>query len=165
MTLGYGTSNPGNGPTSGSTVAACSIQVNPCGSKIWHLKYRFSGKEKLISFGPYPIVSLRDARDKRDLAKRELLDGLDPSEQRKLARMKDEKDRRITFGGVSTEYLEKLRSEGRAVQTMKKQEWLVAFTEAELFHRPVSSIEAPDILSVLKKIEAKGNYETARRLQ
>ncbi|MEM0934991.1 MAG: integrase arm-type DNA-binding domain-containing protein [Pseudomonadota bacterium] len=141
------------------------VQVNPSGSKLWHLKYRFRGKEKLLCFGPYPVLSLKDAREKRDQAKRQLIDGLDPSEQRKQARLQDERERAVTFGGVAEEYLDKLRKEGRAAQTLKKQTWLVAFTEADLAGRPISQIEAPDILSVLKKVEENGTYETARRLR
>lgn len=98
--------------------------VTPSGSKLWHLKDRFGGKEKLLCFGPYPVLSLKDAREKRDQAKRQLLDGLDPSEQRKQARLKDERERAVTFGGVAEEYLDKLRKEGRAAQTLKKQSWL-----------------------------------------
>jgi hypothetical protein len=141
------------------------VQVNPSGSKLWHLKYRFGGKEKLLCFGPYPVLSLKDAREKRDQAKRQLLDGLDPSEQRKRARLQDERQRAVTFGGVAEEYLDKLRKEGCAPQTLEKQTWLVAFTEADLARRPTSQIEAPDILRVLRKVEGKGTFETARRLR
>ena len=60
------------------------ILVQPTGSKLWRLKYRFGGKEKLLSFGPYPLLSIADARARRDEAKRLLLDGADPGAKKKL---------------------------------------------------------------------------------
>ena len=62
------------------------LLVNPTGSKLWRLKYRYCGTEKLLSFGPYPLVSVLDARQKRDEAKRTLLAGTDPSADKRRRR-------------------------------------------------------------------------------
>ncbi len=141
------------------------ILVSPSGAKLWRLKYRYRGREKLLSFGPYPLVSLKLAREKRDAAKLLLLEDKDPSEERKLARIQADRERAVTFGAVAEEYLDKLRKEGRAPATLKKVEWLVRQTQPTLWNQPLAQIEAPDVLRVLQRVEANGTYETARRLR
>ncbi|MEM8632990.1 MAG: integrase arm-type DNA-binding domain-containing protein [Pseudomonadota bacterium] len=141
------------------------LLVNPTGSKLWRLKYRFGGREKLLSFGPYPLVGLKNAREKRDAAKLLLLEDLDPGEERKLARIRAERERAVTFASVAEEYLDKLRKEGRAPATMKKLDWLVGLASDGLGDRPIRQIEAPDVLKVLRKVEQTGTYETTRRLR
>lgn len=95
------------------------LLVNPTGSKLWRLKYRFGDREKLLSIGPYPLVSLKFAREKRDAAKLLLLENKDPGEERKLARSEAERERAVTFGLVAQEYVAKLEKEGRAPATLK----------------------------------------------
>ena len=141
------------------------LLVNPTGSKLWRLKYRFGGREKLLSFGPYPLVGLKNAREKRDAAKLLLLEDLDPGEERKLARIRAERERAVTFASVAEEYLDKLRKEGRAPATMKKLDWLVGLASEGLGDRPIRQIEAPDVLKILRKVEQTGTYETTRRLR
>lgn len=141
------------------------LLVNPSGSRLWRLKYRFGGREKLLSFGPYPLVGLKSARAKRDAAKLLLLEDLDPGEERKLARIRAERERAVTFSAVAEEYLDKLRKEGRAAATMKKLTWLVRLASKGLEGRPIRQIEAPDVLKVLRDVEKSGTYETTRRLR
>jgi integrase len=141
------------------------ILINPIGSKLWRLKYRFGGREKLLSIGPYPLISLKMAREKRDAAKLLLLEDRDPAEERKQARIEAESERALTFSVVSHEYLNKLTKEGRAPATMKKLNWLVGQTEPQLSERPIAQITTPDILRLLRQIEGKGTYETASRLR
>ena len=141
------------------------LLVNPGGSRLWRLKYRFGGREKLLSFGPYPLIGLKDARSKRDAAKLLLLEDLDPGEERKLARIRAERERAVTFLAVADEYLDKLQKEGRAPSTMKKLTWLVSLAGDGLGDRPIRQIEAPDVLKVLRDVEKTGTYETTRRLR
>ncbi len=141
------------------------LLVDPGGSRLWRLKYRFGGREKLLSFGPYPLVGLKAARAKRDAAKLLLLDDLDPGEELKLARIRAERERAVTFSAVAKEYLHKLEKEGRAASTMKKLTWLINLAETGLGDRPIKQIEAPDLLKVLRDIETNGTYETTRRLR
>ncbi len=141
------------------------IQITPSGSKLWRMKYRYRGKEKLLSFGPYPLVALKDARAKRDEARLMLLDDLDPSAEKKRARFEKDRARAITFGVIAEEYMEKAEREGRAPATMKKLRWLMSQLEGTLSEQPISEIEAPDVLRTLRAVEAKGTYETARRLR
>lgn len=141
------------------------LLINPIGSKLWRLKYRFGGREKLLSIGPYPLISLKVAREKRDVAKLLLLEDKDPGEERKQARIEAERERAVTFGVVSSEYLNKLTKEGRAPATLKKLNWLVGQTEPQLSERPIAQITTPDILRLLRQVEGKGTYETASRLR
>jgi len=141
------------------------LLVNPGGSKLWRLKYRFGGREKLLSIGPYPLVSLKIAREKRDAAKLFLLEDKDPGEERKLARIEAERERAVTFAVVAQEYVDKLVKEGRAPATLKKLNWLIGQTVPLLSERPVAQIETPDVLRLLRQVESKGTYETTSRLK
>ena len=81
------------------------LHVQPSGSKLWRMKYRFGRKEKLLSFGPYPMITIAEARAKRDQAKKLLADGRDPAVSKMLARIAAETAARNTFGLVAEEYL------------------------------------------------------------
>jgi len=144
------------------------LWITSSGSKRWYLAYRIGGKhgkQKKLSFGPYPLISLREAREKRDDAKRTLLEGQDPGEVKQLRRQVDELQRRNTFALVAEELVQKKRREGRAEQTIIKVEWLFSLVKADLGDRPVAQITASEVLSTLRKVEARGRLETARRLR
>lgn len=91
------------------------LLVNPNGSRWWRFKYRYEGKERGISFGVYPDVSLKRARLGRDQARQLLVDGIDPSAQRQA----DKQSRRITFEAVASEWLE-LQAQNLAAITLAK---------------------------------------------
>jgi hypothetical protein len=97
------------------------VLVQPSGSKLWPLKYRFAGKEKLISFGSYPDVTLASARGKRDEARKQLASGRDPSAQRKLDRIVEEKAAQNTFSAVAAEHLDNMVANGLAEATLVKK--------------------------------------------
>jgi len=139
------------------------VQTN--GSKLWQMRYRFLGKEKLLSFGPYPLVSIADARRKRDDAKRQLLDGTDPSAKKKLDRLDAEAQARQTFGLLADEYLEQQRARGAAPATQTKTTWLLKDLAAPLSDRPIHEITPAELLALLQRIEKSGRRETARRLR
>ncbi|WP_127562454.1 tyrosine-type recombinase/integrase [Nioella ostreopsis] len=141
------------------------VLVTASGSRLWRMKYRYRGREKLLSFGPYPLVSPKLAREKRDEARLMLLEDRDPSEEKQLARLEKDRERAVTFASVAEEYLDKLEREDRAPATMKKLRWLIGQTEPDLSRRPIRQIEAPDVLRVLKRVEAAGTFETTRRLR
>lgn len=141
------------------------LLVNPTGSKLWRLKYRIDGREKLLAIGAYPAVALAAARAKRDEAKTLLASGTDPSQVQKESRKAEEDARNNTFRLVADEYLAKLRSEGRAASTMGKLEWLLSFVPGDLGDMPLRSISAPMILEALRRVEARGRYETANRMR
>lgn len=141
------------------------VLVTRSGSKLWRMKYRYRRREKLLSFGPYPLVTLKHAREKRDDARLMLLEDRDPSEEKKRARIERDRERAVTLGAVAQEYLKKLEKEGRAPATMKKLRWLVSLIEPQLAERPLLQIEAQDVLRLLRKVESNGTYETTRRLR
>jgi hypothetical protein len=141
------------------------LLVNPNGSKLWRLSYRFSSKQKLLALGTYPGMGLKDARTKRDEARAMLADGIDPGEQRRLTKLTRETQTATTFKLIAAEYRDKLKREGRATATMDKLDWLLALVEPKLGGRPISEITSPEVLAALKPVEARGNLETARRLR
>jgi integrase len=128
------------------------------------MKYRFAGREKLLALGVYPHVSLIQARRSRDRAKLLLAEGTDPSAERK-AKISNAASPATadTFGTIALEWLGRQR--GRlAGSTYKKAEWLLAFA-GPLDKQPIATITAPDVLAVLRKIEATGHNETAHRVK
>ncbi len=136
----------------------------PNGAKLWRVAYRFDNKQKLLAVGPYPLISLSDARQARDDAKRLLLQGRDPSAvKRELKAAKAAAG--DTFEAIGREYVEKLRREGRAEATLTKTEWLLNFAYPALGKKPIREITSADLLAVLRKIEARRLHESARRLR
>ncbi len=142
-----------------------NLLVQPNGSRLWQLRYRYLGKENVLSFGPYPLLSLAKARDKRDAARRLLLDGVDPAAQKKFDRIALEAAARMTFGLVAEEYLERMRANHAAASTVAKTTWLLQDLAASLSKRPIKDITAAEILDVLRPVEKSGRRETARRLR
>jgi hypothetical protein len=141
------------------------VAVQPNGTKLWRFKYRFFGKEKVLSFGPYPAIPLATARQKHNEAKRLLLSGTDPSMQKKLDRIAAEKAAQNTFGAVAEEHLANLETKGTAPTTMKKNRWMLQVLAAPLTRRPIADIMPIEVLDVLKRIEKSGRRETARKLR
>jgi integrase len=139
------------------------LLIQPHGSKLWRLAYRFGGKQKTLAIGVYPTITLKQAREKRDEAKRLLAANMDPSTERRLEKLGASTSN--TFRVVAEELLMKLEREGRAEATLVKQRWLLHFAYPAIGDRPVAEITAPEVLSVLRKVEARGRYETARRLR
>ncbi len=141
------------------------IHVTPQGTKLWRMAYRTNGKQKLLSFGAYPAIGLANAREKRDAAKQLLATDIDPAIQTKLEKIARETEGQNTFAAISEEFLKKNLREGKADATLTKKRWLVSLALADLGLRPITEITAAEILVPLKKIEALGNYETAKRLR
>nr|WP_242010871.1 integrase arm-type DNA-binding domain-containing protein [Acetobacter musti] len=139
------------------------LLVTPAGGKLWRFKFRAHGKEKRLTFGKYPEVSLADARRKRDAARRDIAGGIDPAAQKALERIVLRAALADTFGELATEYVDKAEREGRAPATVSKLRWLADQLRPEIGHRPVSAIEPPEILATLRRLEKAGNLETARR--
>ena len=129
------------------------------------MDYRCAGKRGTLAFGVYPAVSLAEARDKRDAAKKQLAAGIDPAAQRKLDKIAAAISRQNTFRLVADEWLEKLAREGRADATLNKSKWLINLACEVIGERPVAEIGPPELLHALRRVEARGNYETARRLR
>jgi hypothetical protein len=147
-----------------SDMGGLQLWVFPTGSKLWRLAYRFHGKQKLLAIGKYPDKSLLDARAERERARALLKEGRDPSQVKQLARLVD-RTTGDTFDIVANEYVEKLRREGRSEATLVKVVWLLDFARPLLGSIRVRDIRPVEVLAVLKKVEARGRYDTARRLR
>ena len=134
--------------------------VKPNGSKLWRFKYRFAGKYREISMGVYPDVSLAKARKRRDLAREQLADGLDPSMVRQANQSATNKE---TFEAVAREWWGRFSpkwSKNHASRIMRR-------LEKDIFpwmgNRPIRELEPPELLQVIRRIEARGAVETAHR--
>ena len=140
------------------------LLVTPTGGKLWRLKYRFGGTEKLLSLGIYPQISLAEIRQKRDQALAMIANQIDPGNIKKAqkAAATEETD---TFEVIAREWYSKFSPSWAASHSNKIIRRLELYVFPWLGNRPIKSITAPDLLTVLRRIEAKGTLETAHRTQ
>lgn len=141
------------------------VTVTPTGSKLWHMKYRIDGREKRLSFGIYPNVTLAQARGFRDEARALLANGDDPSVIKKALKQTRRTASDQTFSRLAEAFMAKAVKEGRAPATQNKTAWLLGMANADFGSMPIIEVTSPMVLACLRKVEAKGNYETARRLR
>ncbi|MGO8846913.1 MAG: tyrosine-type recombinase/integrase [Methylocella sp.] len=141
------------------------LWMTPDGAKRWRLAYRFAGGQKALALGVYPATGLRDARDAREAAKRLLKEGIDPAQRRRAENTNRAAAHTNTFGAVAAELLEKKRRERKADRTILKFEWFMSLAHPGLGSRPITEISAPEILAILRPIEARGRHETAKKLR
>lgn len=137
------------------------ILVQSNGTMVWRLDYRFLGVRKTLALGTYPAVTLAQARAAREAAKSVLAAGLDPSAERKAERARALAEAENTFELVAREMIDKMRADGRAEATIKKNEWMLLELAKPLAKRPVARVPAADVLTVLRKIERSGRVESA----
>ena len=145
------------------------LVVNPNGKKLWRLRYRFTGKQNMLSLGVYPVIGLAAARSRRDDAHKLIADDVDPSHQRKLDQIARGVASKTTFGGIVEEHLEILQEDGAAVSTISKNRWLLQDLAAPLTKLladlPRSRLR--EILLVLQRVRknrpARNRTTAARR--
>jgi hypothetical protein len=139
------------------------LEISETGRKWWRLKYRYAGKEKRLSLGVYPETSLKDARARCDEARKLLSDGVDPSQQRKVDRLVRAERSEDTFEKIGREWYGK-RSEAWVPEHAAR---VLSRLERDIFpflgERPITAIETPELLGVLRRIEGRGVRETVRR--
>jgi integrase len=142
------------------------LLVQPNGSKLWRTNYTFAGRQRTMAFGAYPDVSLSEAREARDAAKKKLRAGIDPSAVVKAEKVAEKQAIEHTFSAISAEWLErKMVKEGKAERTLERTEWLLGILNDGIGKTLLSEIEAPELLAVLRKVEAAGKNETVKRLR
>lgn len=141
------------------------ILVKPTGSKLWQMKYRYFGKERLLSFGAYPAVSLAQARKLKEDARSLLAQDIDPSETKQEDKRAKREAQGHTFQKIGEAFYEKQCKEGKSKATLDKTAYHLKLANAEFGRKPIAEITAPMILRVLRKQEVKGNHETAHRLR
>ncbi len=141
------------------------LLVKPNGHKLWRLRYRFAGKQNMLSLGGYPDVSVAVARTKRDEARRLLASGIDPSRQRRLDKLAAATASNNTFRAIAEEHLANQEESGTAATTLIKNRWYLLKLAAPLANLPITEITPAEILALLKKIEKSGRRETAKKVR
>ncbi|MCL6399280.1 MULTISPECIES: tyrosine-type recombinase/integrase [Pectobacterium] len=142
-----------------------SLLIEPTGSKSWRFRYRFGGKPKMISFGAYPLVSLAEARKKRDEARKQVLDGINPSEHRKAQKLNLMSESENTFEIIAREW-----------HAMKSARWSAGYASdiMEAFRndifpyvgkRAIAEIKPLELLNVMRKMEKRGALEKMKKVR
>lgn len=168
---------PGEKPRKMADGGGLYLELQPSGAKYWRLKYRFSGKEKRLSLGTYPAVSLADARRRRDDAKALLSNGTDPSAARQAAKAdKVQSDQVATLLASGEPLPGTFEAVARELLAVKRDEWapsylvkVTARLENHVFpyigNVMAADIKPPDLLAVLRRVEARGTIESAGRVR
>ena len=140
------------------------LLVTPSGGKLWRFKYRFNNKEKKLAFGSYPEISLLDARRRRDDARRLLANSVDPGDVRKAQKQANIPETE-TFEVIAREWHTRFIS----TWTTGHAETIMSRLERDLFpwigKRPIAAIKAPELLTVLRRVESRGALESAHRIR
>jgi integrase len=139
------------------------LEVMPSGSKYWRFKYRFAGKENRLAFGVYPEVSLKEAREKRDKARKQIADGISPSQAKKLEKLQININHQNNFESIAREWHTKQTERW----TERHSHYVLRRLEADIFtelgSRPIVEITPPELLYTLQKIEKRGAIDIAKR--
>jgi len=140
------------------------LELSVAGGKHWRWKYKFEGKEKRLSFGAWPRVSLKDARDKRDACRRTLEEGADPGQGIKQGRTKAHDPEAATFKAVAEEFVANQKNVWAESHAETVEGRLRRDVYPRIGDRPITEIEPTEILSILRKIEERRAFETASRV-
>lgn len=140
------------------------LQVTPSGGRLWRLKFRASGGiEKKLSFGAYPEIGLKEARELRDKARSLVANGVDPADKKRRDKRAAKVSADNTFSAVAREYIAKTRRDGVSQATVTKREWFVRLVQQSLGGRPISEIQPFEVLDAVRPFEAAKNAEKAHR--
>jgi integrase len=142
------------------------VLIQPSGGKLWRFKYRFEGREKKLAIGTYPVIGLAEARRRRDQARELLAAGKDPSRERQREKLRTQVQAGNTFAAIAEEYCDKRKRDGQkawAASTAARSEYLISLLKVPLGRMPITDIEPADVLAAVRKIERKGQLESARR--
>jgi integrase len=142
---------------------ALYLELSPKGGKWWRLKYRFDGKEKRLSLGVYPDVSLKAARDRRDAARKLLSDGIDPAAHRVAVSQARAEGAANSFEVVAREWHAKFSPGWADSHAVRVERVLERDIYPWIGGRPIAEVTPPELLSVIQRIEGRGALETAHR--
>jgi integrase len=141
------------------------LLVTPTGGKLWRFQYRYTGKQKLLSLGAYPSISLANARQRREDARKLIANGVDPSEVRKAQKAATVADSENSFEVVAREWHIKYSDTWSSCHA----ETTIGRLKLDVFpvmgERPINEIKAPELLAMLRRIESRGALETAHRVR
>lgn len=141
------------------------LEVAPTGGKLWRLKYRVDGKEKRLALGTYPDTGLKDARSRRDDARKQLANGVDPSAARKAAKLAKAAVEINTFEALGREWMATRGKEWTPSYAGKTQSALERHAFPAIGALPIANITAPEVLALLRAIEQRGTVDMAHRIQ
>ncbi len=146
--------------------AGMFLLITPAGGKLWRLKYRIDGREKLLAIGAYPEIGLSEARKRREEARALIAQGKDPSREKQRDKVRSRIQAADTFTAIANEYCAKRKRDGEkswSPATATRSEYLLSLLNPGIGKLAIAEIEPADILVAVRKIEAKGNLESARR--
>lgn len=142
------------------------LYVQKDGSRYWRMKYYYLGKEKLLSFGVYPAISLAEARDKRDAAKKQLANGEDPSLVKKTEKRLAIHKSKNTFEAVALEWHEKQKDKWTPHHALNLNRRMTIDIFPYIGSRPIADIDPPELLEeVLRRIEQRGALDVVQRVK
>lgn len=139
------------------------LLVKPSG-KYWRMDYRFAGKRKTLALGVYPAVTLAQARRRRDDAKAQLADGVDPSVSKREEKLARKMVAENTFEKVAMQWLHATAADRKEITQQKVQTWLEKDMFPSIGKLPISTIGPRDVLAMARKMEERGANESAKRL-
>lgn len=140
------------------------LVINPTGAKLWRLKYRVAGKEKLLSFGPYPMAGLQQARQLRDNARQQLAEGVDPGEHKKATKQA-QKAEGLTFEVLANEWYAYNAPRWAESSRYKAKLYLENDIIPVIDSKPVKTITRPDLVEQARKVEARGTLNAASKIR
>lgn len=141
------------------------MAVTPDGGKRWRFKYRFNGKEKLLSLGTYPEISLSEARRRREEVREQVANGIDPSEHRKATKAANAENAANSFEVVAREWIGKQKNKWTPANTEVVTRQLENNVFPWIGKRPIADLKAPELLTVLRRMEDRGILESAQRVR
>lgn len=154
---------PGKKPAKLSDERGLYLLVNPSGGKWWRFDYRYAGSRKTLSLGVYPDVTLKDARDRRDAIRKQLAAGVDPAEHRKTMKAAQSNRAANSFESVAREWFDRYQPTWAISHASK----IIQRLEKDIFPwiggKPIAELTAPQLLTVLRRIENRGALDTAHR--
>jgi integrase len=157
-------SKPGDSPYKLSDGHGLYLLVKPNGGRLWRWKYRFDGKEKLMALGTYPELSLADARERHAMARRQLVNGIDPMGERKAEKTAVLVATEHTFKKIAELWLEHWRGNKSARHSETTRNRLRANVYPILGDRPIAEVEPMELVRLAKDIEARGASDMAKRI-
>lgn len=140
------------------------LLITPAGGKLWRMDYRFEDKRKTLALGSYPDVNLKQARDRRDEARRQLADGIDPMSKRQEAKATRRAESINNFEAVAREWYKKQCSRWSKSHSSDVLRRLEVNLFKPLGGRPIAKIDAPELLKAIEVIENRGAHELAHRV-
>src|ERR1700694_4032674 len=157
---------PGPKPFKKADALGLYMLIQPSGSRLWRLNYTVAGRQKTLALGVYPEISLSEARQAGDTATRRLRQGVDPGVVVREEKQAAVAARAHSFSAIADDWQQrKMVAEGKSKSTLDRVRWLLGILKDGIGDRPIAEVEAPELLDVLRRVEAQGKHEAVKRLR